>query len=182
MKDKLKKFAEKHRESFEVYELDLDAAWKNIEAELSKSDLKKAKRPWAFMLKIAATILVLVTVSFALFVNDQRISFNKNGIALHNISDEMADTEAYYASQIAEKIKIIEFAEGTLDPQVQNQLRILDEDYQSLKKDLNDNADSEEVINAMIEYYRLKLSVLQSILDEVQKNEDNKASDDAQTI
>ncbi len=61
-------------------------------------------------------------------------------------------------------------------------MHILDEDYQSLKNDIRDDADSEEVINAMIEYYRLKLAMLEKILDEVQKNNDNKDHEDALAI
>jgi hypothetical protein len=98
------------------------------------------------------------------------------------VSSELADTEAFYSSQIADKIKIIEVESGSLDPEIQMQLKMLDDDYLSLKKDLNDNADSEEVINAMIEYYRLKLAMLETILNEIQKNDDNKEHEEAQTI
>jgi hypothetical protein len=52
-------------------------------------------------------------------------------------------------------------------------MKLLDEEYKSLKNDLKDDADSEEVINAMIEYYRLKLEMLGKILLEIQKNNDH---------
>lgn len=182
MKDKLKIFTDQHREDFEIHEFDLDSAWKSIDRKLDKLDRKKAKNPWMVMLKVAAAILVFMIVSLGFYLNDQRMAINTNGIALHNVSSELADTEAFYSSQIADKIKIIEVKSGSLDPEIQMQLKMLDDDYLSLKKDLNDNADSEEVINAMIEYYRLKLAMLETILSEIQKNDDNKEHEEAQTI
>ncbi len=182
MKDKLKIFTDKHRESFEIHELDLEKTWDSLDRKLNKLDRKRAKNPWKVLLKIAASILVFLTVTAGFYLNDQRIAMNNNGIALHNVSSELADTEAFYASQIADKIKIIEIESGGLDPEIQIQLNILDNDYLSLKKDLNDNADSEEVINAMIEYYRIKLAMLEKILNEIQKNDDNKEHEKAQTI
>ena len=182
MKDELKIFGDQHRDSFEIYELDLDEAWQGIDAVLTKLDKKSRKNPWMLTLKVAAVLLAVITISFGFYMNDQRIAINKNGIALHNVSSELADTEAFYAGQIADKIRILETATGTLDPEIKSQLMIMDEDYLSLKKDLQDNADSEEVINAMIEYYRLKLSMLEKILEEVQKNDENIEHEEAQTI
>ena len=72
---------------------------------------------------------------------------------------------------------MIEISTAEIDPEVQNELQILDEDYQSLKNDIRDDADSEEVINAMIEYYRLKLAMLEKILEEIQKNDDKDHND-----
>ena len=48
----------------------------------------------------------------------------------------------------------------------------MDSDYSSLKKDLKDNADNQEVIDAMIDYYRLKLKMLEQILEELKNNDD----------
>ena len=171
MRDELKKYTEQHRPSFESYKLDLDEAWSGIDSRLNELDGKSHNFPWMRIMKVAAIFLVIMTVAFGYYLNSQRLELDKNGIALHNISSELADTEAFYANQIAEKIKLIEVSVGNIDPQISTQLEILDEDYQSLKEDLRDDADSEEVINAMIEYYRLKLGMLEKILDEIQKND-----------
>lgn len=182
MKDELKIFTEQNRLSFESYKLDLDEAWSGIDNKLNELESKTIKIPWANILKIAAIFIVVMTVAFGFYLNNQRIALDKNGIALHNISSELADTEAFYTTQISEKIKMIEVSAGNIEPEVQNQLNVLDEDYQSLKDDLKDNADSEEIINAMIGYYRLKLAMLEKILDEIQKNDDDKDHEEALEI
>ena len=174
MKDELKKFTDQNRVSFESYTLDLDEAWSGIDDKLNELEGKTTKSPWINVLKIAATIVVIMAVGFGFYINSQRIEISNNGIALHNISSELADTEAFYTAQIDETIKLIEVSAGGIEPEVRNQILILDEEYMSLRDDLKDNADSEEVINAMIEYYRLKLAMLEKILDELQKNDDDK--------
>ena len=45
----------------------------------------------------------------------------------------------------------------------------LDLDYEQLKKDLAEHADSDEVIDAMINYYRLKLEMLEEISKELKE-------------
>jgi hypothetical protein len=182
MKDKLKIFTEENRESFESYKLDLDDAWQGIEERLNTLEENSVKISWANILKIAAIFIVVMTFAFGFYLNNQRISRAENGIALHNISSELADTEAFYTSLISEKIELIEFSAGNIEPEIQHQINILDEEYLYLKADLNDNADSEEVIDAMIKNYRLKLAMLEKILEEIQDNDDYKNNEETLAI
>jgi hypothetical protein len=181
MKDELKIFADQHRESFESYHVDQDDLWRGIEDKLDQME-RGSTIPWSIIWKVAAVLLIVSTVGLGFFLNSHRVSVERNGIALHNISADMADTEAFYTSQIDEKIRMIRGTAGDLDPSVQSQLSSLDEEYQSLKNDLKDNADSEEVINAMIEYYRLKLAMLEKILSEIQENNDTNSHEEVQAI
>ena len=182
MKDELKKYTEDHRENFEAFSIDADELWKGIQNRLDSIDQKSGGTFWGRVIKVAAMILVICTVAFGYYLNNQRISIEKNGIALHNISSELADTEAFYTTQINEKIESIELVSGGLDPALEMQLELLDEEYQSLRDDLKDDADSEEVINAMIGYYRLKLNMLEKILNEIKKNKDNNGHEEVLAI
>lgn len=174
MNDELKIFTEQHRQAMDIHQLeDVDAMWGDIAARLDKEEAVSGKMPWGKLWKVAAMLIVICTMAFGYFLNRQRVAIEKNGIALHNISSDLADTEAFYTAQINEKIELIEVASGALDPLVISQMALLDEEYVSLKNDLKDHADSEEVINAMIEYYRLKLAMLEKILTEIQKNNDH---------
>ncbi|MDZ7607259.1 MAG: hypothetical protein U5K79_17130 [Cyclobacteriaceae bacterium] len=134
------------------------------------------------MMRVAASIILIAVIALGYYVNTRRIDTENNGIALHNISRELAETEAFYAGEIQEKIQMLEVAEGSIDPDVRLQLDQMDEDYNELKNDLQDRADSEEVINAMIGYYRLKLDLLEKILDEIQETNEDKTHDEARTI
>jgi hypothetical protein len=58
----------------------------------------------------------------------------------------------------------------------------LDKVFEELKRDLKDNSDNEEVIEAMIQNYRIKLEVLDEILTQLKKsrgsNKKNNLSDE----
>ncbi|GAA0891956.1 hypothetical protein GCM10009122_16350 [Fulvivirga kasyanovii] len=165
MKDKLKESVDTRRADFDLYDADFDQMWNNIEGDLNKS--RWNIRGMAG--KVAAAILVLAMVSWGF------ISFKFNdvaeGVALHEISPELAETEYYYSQQVAEKLSIIKASNSGVDQEVMDNLMALDSAYQDLKKDLKDNADNEEVIAAMIANYRLKLNILEQILTEIKQHD-----------
>ena len=182
MKDKLKIYTEQHRDDFELSSIDVEELWKGVESRLDNNDTHSFTFAWSRLLKIAAILLLIGTVGFGFYLNTQRLSIEKNGIALHNISKDLADTEAFYTMQIDDKLADIEHVAGEIEPDVLAQIDLLDEEYQSLKDDLKDNADSEEVINAMIGYYRLKLEMLEKILSEIEKNKDTNGHEEVLAI
>jgi len=182
MNDELKEFTEQNRDRFELPTPDLEMSWIGIESRLDRTEGKVINFPWRTFLKVAASIILVAVVALGYYANTRRIATENNGIALHDISKELAETEAFYAGEIQEKIQMLEVAEGSLDPEVRLQLDQMDEDYTELKNDLQDRADSEEVINAMIGYYRLKLELLEKILDEIQETNEDKTNDEARTI
>ena len=180
--DHFKKHIDNQRDSFEIYSIDADKSWEKIESTLNRQDSKGIFLSWKSIAQVAAILFLISVVAVGYFLNTQRLGIDRNGIALHNISPDLADTEAFYASQIEEKIELISAIGNGLSPEVSEQMALLDQDYQSLKDDLKDNADSEEVINAMIQYYRLKLTLLEKILEEIQKDNERTDYEEVQAI
>ena len=75
--------------------------------------------------------------------------------------------ENYYEGEINKKVTLIK---GQLeDDQILKDLEEMDAVFADLKADLNENVDNEEVIMAMMENYRLKLQILEEILNELEK-------------
>lgn len=167
MKDKLKESVDNRREDFEIFDADFDQMWESIDGNLNKSRWTV----WGLVSKVAAAILVLALVTWG-FVSF-KVSSSSEGVALHEISPELAETEYYYSQQVAEKLTIIKASNADVDKEVMDNLLALDSAYQDLKQDLKDNADNEEVVAAMITNYRLKLSILEQILKEIKQHDQN---------
>lgn len=177
MKDKLRERIEHSRQEWDHYETDLEGLWGDIESRLDdKENLNTGynKKLW---LRIAASVTLIAAVSWGVTTI---LGLNNNTAelyALRDISPELAETEYYYASQISEKLEMIHTSNADVDNLVMEDLTLLDSAYYELQRDLKDNADSEEVINAMIQNYRIKLQVLEKVLEEIrteeQKNEPN---------
>ncbi len=170
--DKWKKFVEAHRKDFEIYEGDFEEVWKNIDAELGSRQHYVLRGRISRSMKIAASVALIAGLALAYLMGVRTAELRQNGIGLMNISEEMADTEVYYVAEINEKMSEIDQYVGAVDQRVLDQLEQLDKDYFMLKKDLRDEADNEEVIDAMIGYYRLKLSMLEQILEQIKEKND----------
>ncbi len=176
MKDPLKKHIEKNRTDFDIYQFDMEESWMGISSQLDNSPQRKSVLS-SFM-KIAATVLIIITVGFSYYLGKRSVDIKKEGIALHNISSELAETEAYYINLIDDKMDFISKNKTQIDEDIWESLHQLDMDYVQLKKDLTERADSDEVIEAMIGYYRLKLDMLEQISKELKEKriEDEKVS------
>ena len=83
------------------------------------------------------------------------------------IVKELIEAEAYYTSQInMRKEEVFRLTVNAPDVQkeINTELVEMDKVFEVLKEDLKDNADNEEVIEAMIQNYRLKLDILEEML------------------
>ena len=174
-RDKLEKYILDHRESFDELEPD-PSVWDRIE---------KRKAPiirinWKGMAWKAAAVVAIFTASYYFhdYVasrKDQERGFiaGKMDEAGSPIVKELIEAEAYYTSQIS-MMKEEVFRLTADAPDVQKEINMemveLDKVFDELKEDLKDNADNEEVIEAMIQNYRLKLEILEEMRYRLKKS------------
>jgi hypothetical protein len=88
----------------------------------------------------------------------------------------LMEAELFYTSQInsaKEEIIILSGNDRTLMDDVNLDMIELDNLFDELKNDLKDNSDNEEVIEAMIQNYRIKLQVLDEILLQLKRSKNN---------
>ncbi|MDN5201730.1 hypothetical protein QQ008_10165 [Fulvivirgaceae bacterium BMA10] len=177
MKDKLKDFVTENRMDFDIYKEDYGALWDKIESGL---DTNKKRRRFGLSttyFKVAASVVLVLCIGFLYL----KLKYSSTGfdqeVRLEQISSELAEADLYYGSLINEKIQLIQASKEDIDPDIFNDLNLLDEAYNELKEDLKDNADNEEVVSAMIQNYRIKLKLLETILEEIKENEEEKKNE-----
>jgi len=94
---------------------------------------------------------------------------------------ELIEAEAYYSSLINLKKDEV-FRLTASNPEIRHEIDMemvdLDRVFAELKKDLKDNADNEEVIEAMIQNYRLKLDILEEMLQILHQANENQNEND----
>jgi hypothetical protein len=106
--------------------------------------------------------------------------------SLASVSDEYEEVEFYYTNAINSGLSQWEkmAADGLITEEEQQmmdtELTEFETVYQKLQNDLAANPNDERVINAMLEYYQTKLSLINMIVDKLeevkQKNESHKTS------
>ena len=81
---------------------------------------------------------------------------------------ELKEAEMYYTGIIntkMEEVKPMLSDYPTLESELETDLTELDSIYKSLKNDLKDDIANNEVIEAMIQNYRLRISILEDMLE-----------------
>lgn len=124
------------------------------------------------ILKVAAIALLVVLSSLWTYEKIFQPS-GKDGIALGDVSPEYREVEHYYMQQVNIKYEEINndhlFTDSIQKKLVLKELSEMDSIYNSMKMDLKTNPNDERVINAMIEHYRLKVEVMNNLLQQLQK-------------
>ena len=165
MKDDLKRYVDQHRPEFEIHKPEADALWAGISSSLDqhqkKGGLLRYLEPYY---KIAAVLILSAGVAFSIYRTQYPVKIAGEIAELNAISPELGETESYYQGLINEKMEYLQANSELIDPIILSDLEVLDEAFVELKEDLADNVDNEEVVNAMIRNYRIKLEILERIL------------------
>lgn len=178
MEDRLEKYIREHRDEFDSLEPD-QGTWEKIAGEEPSTASPGSKKvirlnQWIWR---AAIIVVIFTAGFMA----QRLLFppgqsTENGqMAGQEIEiPELTEAKAYYSKLIDQKLKAIEpllAGDPEIKEDITRDMAELDSLYNDMKKDLHDNIATAEVVDAMIQNYRLKLEILEEILDELSEKE-----------
>jgi hypothetical protein len=117
-------------------------------------------------LQIAASLAILLT-STVLIVKTGK---GGNKIAEAPVVEEFQETTSFYARQVNERyddIAAIPFDSEKEQEILLRELSEMDDYYKELLRELDANPGDERVMNALIQHYRIKLQVLDQIIDQL---------------
>ena len=177
MKDNLEKYMLENREAFDVHEPG-EGVWGKIE----KSIQPKKTINWRLIMGRAAAVILIFAASYIvhdiLEGRNREIARTRTKTEKELVIPELKEAEVYYSTLINEKLQEIKpmFSENPrLEKEIRYDLNQLDSIYEDLKNDLRDNIANQEVIEAMIQNYRLRLSILEDVLSQL-KPEENESN------
>ena len=148
-------------------------------SETSKeNNIKKIN--WWKPLNIAATIAVLLAVGF-LFQNTEA---KAKGLA--SVSPEMQKTQSFFTATINKELKTLKSFESPeakelVDDALQ-QIETLEEEYETLKKDLVESGNDKRVIYAMITNFQNRIDLLENVIQTIEEIKTLKANKNETTI
>ncbi len=159
----------------------MDGHFARFEAKLNAQTNKKKRITPMFILKIAAAVVFVFLATNQAFIyfspNGQGLipTNNKQAVTLASISPEYKEVEFYYTSAINTGLEHWNKmnAEGLISDEEQGmmneELKEFEDLYKNLQQDLQANPNDERVINAMLEYYQAKLSIINIIVDKLEE-------------
>ena len=183
MKDRLEQFISDNRDQFDLHEPD-EKLWAGIESNIRKK--RTVRIGWQGIAWRAAAVILIFGASFLIqeYLHQRRdiITAREANQMIRNIP-ELQEAEVYYTSLLNEKITQIEplIAEHPeLKESLEQDLSELDSIYAELQKDLRDNIANNEVVEAMIQNYILRIEILEDLLEYMEEssktNEDENAA------
>ena len=171
---KLQKFMRENRDRFDIYEPD-PKIWDRIKPDTQK-DVSRLNWKMIAWRTAAAGIIFFITLFVAeyFFKLDGPITrLTVTGREEYKIP-ELQEAEIYYTSQLQSKlIKVREYLieHPELENELIRDLSALDSIRTELKKDLKDNIANKEVVEALIQNYRMKLTILEDLLEHLEHTE-----------
>jgi hypothetical protein len=172
--ERLEEHIRRNRDDLDRYDPPA-GAWRKIRKELKKG--KSMRRQW---ISIAAMFIVILGTALVLFRPEYRWSDsarrNSNDDGLTQLSPQIRETEVYYNNLInslySEATPLL-----TNNPELKKELNTdlsqLDSICSDIKKDLKDNISNQDVVEAMIQNYRIKIRILEEMLTTLKENENN---------
>jgi hypothetical protein len=102
--------------------------------------------------------------------NEDRVALKENQpekLVLASLSPEYAEMEEFYVSRI--NFTISELNQYEPDPEMMAIIEDLDKEFKALQAEMNGPVNQDEIIEAMIENYRLKLDLLEQMLESLKE-------------
>lgn len=165
--DKLEEHIRQNRKDLDRY-TPPDRVWSRISREIKPVRFLNAR--W---ISTAAMIAVILGIAVIFFRPEFRWKRNSDISQSH---PQLKETEIYYNNLVntlyKEALPLL-----VRNPEIKKELNTdlsqIDSIYADLKKDLRDNISNEEVVEALIQNYRIKISILEDMLNVLKENENN---------
>ena len=170
--NKLEEYIRKHREDLDRYNPPV-SIWKGIRHELHENKIRI--RLWlsaaAMIAIVFGTALLLLKPSI---LSSDRYKQKRNNELFSATDPQLKETEVYYNSmvnQLYNEAKPMLTNNPDIKKELNTDLSQLDSICADLKKDLKDNISNQEVVEALIQNYRIKISILEDMLKVLKSNE-----------
>jgi hypothetical protein len=173
--EKLDQLFENLENQWDVQEMDNE----HLNRFSKKLVLKKRKRNYNFIYAVAASIAVLLGVSFFYTNNDKPKE-------LKFASKETKQTDSIFTVLIQNELEKIQEKKSPENEKIINdalkQMKSLDSDYTKIMHELEVNGESKPIIYAMIQNLETRISFLKNVLQHIEETEKLKKLNDAKTI
>ncbi|MDA3954184.1 MAG: hypothetical protein PF485_11090 [Bacteroidales bacterium] len=160
-------YIRKNRNQLDVEKVDEEYLWTGI----SQTVNKKVNQSRFLFVKIAATIIVLIALSFITY---QITSLRSNQqLILAKIDPDLAKQEAQFQNQIKTYYQVLQktnYDEELLSTSF-NDLEYIDTLISKYSDDLSTNGPNPKLLNSLMDLYQKKIRLLDRMLNEIEKNQ-----------
>ncbi len=166
--DELKKLIDDNRQLFDAAEPS-EMHFDKFKKMLMENQVNTSRNKiWSAMLKVAAVAILMVLSG--LYVTEHFILKQNNNVAQSNV--EFMEAQQYYIQLVDQRIGEIEKMEGQFTPEQKqvlvDEMTTMDKMYKKLQKDYKAMPNDPRIIQAMLQYYQMKMDILNRIINDLQ--------------
>lgn len=163
----LEEILRNHKDQFDDNEPQ-DGHFENFLEKLNHQKKKNVFESIPNFLKVA---VIVTFVIFSGLIGYQIRNLEDNQLGLGGISPEYREVELFYTANINSQLGMLKqlgsFNKEQHQSILKEELKDMDERYSQLKKELELHPDDDRIIQAMIEYYQVKTSILNRIIEQL---------------
>jgi hypothetical protein len=181
--DKLEEYIRKNRENLDKYNPP-SGTWKKI-----RRDLREEKTRINRFISVAAMFVVILGTALVMFRLGKGLSENQNGnsskTGLSTDNSHLRETEIYYnnlVNSLYREATPLLTGNPEIRKELNNDISQLDSICYEIKRDLKDNIANQEVVEALIQNYRIKIRLLEDMLVILKENENNSEKNDSHEL
>lgn len=159
---------------FEKFDNKWDVEEMNVDHQidfLNKLHRKHSKKNYWFVSAIAASIVVMLTISF-FYNNEEKPKEFKFA------SKETKRTDSIFSILIDNELVKLKGKSSPQNKKIINdalqQMKVFDADYAKILKEVQKNGENKQIIYAMISNLQTRISFLQTVLQRIEENENLK--------
>ncbi len=173
--DNFEKHIRQNAGQFDEHRADRAKMWAKIAAELKKEEPKVIplwRRP---MVRIAASVLLLV--GFASFFG--LVWLGNGPDNAQYASEELMEIDMYYQDLVSYQVQLVKNNPSLSEENKAEFLSFMDEldaEYDVLKKEMQKNLDNEQVLEAIVGNYKKRIELIENLLRQL--NDSKKPDDD----
>ncbi|UJH67257.1 hypothetical protein [Allomuricauda sp. SCSIO 65647] len=173
--DNFEKHIRENTAQFDEHKADRAKLWANISAALEQSEPKVIplwKRP---MLRIAASIVLLLGI--ASFIG---LSVYRGGTTdTQYVSKELLEIDMHYKNLVSYQVQLVRNSPNLSEMDKAEFLSFMDEldaEYETLREEMRNNLDNERVLEAIVANYKKRIELIENLLQQL--NDTKKPDED----
>jgi hypothetical protein len=172
---RLEEHIRKNREDLDRYSPSPDV-WNKI-----SRDVRKKKSLFTPLRAIAAVLVIAVGLSSVILLQKKNSKINMNEGFENTVTSsdgtQLKETEIYYnnlVNSLYSEAQPLLTGYPEMETELTSDFSHLDSIFTDIKKDLKDNADNQEVVEALIQNYRIKIRILEEMVTILKENSGKK--------
>ena len=160
------------RKNPELFDTDepLSGHFDRFDERLEKAGRRKTG---FFIMKIAAAVILGMVISYAAVREFSFFDLNLEQVFAAAENPELKEAEQFYTMQLDlyyDKLDNLRFNNDKAQKQlILDELSYMDQQVRTMKRDLKQNPDDERIVHAIINYYQVKLELMDMVISRTEE-------------